>query len=214
MVSGLTPWELRAVVVDDCLLEGWCSSPWALRAAGGGAQDVPKRAAHHSSHLQQVERSVTEGSRDQVRVYVVHGRQGPALGGVVRAMPCWAGDSTSRLRRSRAAFVANLVVGGHLYDDDSANARLDAAGVTAVQMPAVRGAQRTTSQPNALDRRRVQDSSVGGCVCGSTRMVPAGRFAAVSRGTLTDACRACRAGGGLRDGGGRAVVEDDSRAGQ
>lgn len=181
---------MQAVAADDCLLEGWCSSPWELRAAGGEAQDAPKRAAHHSSRLRQVERSVTGGSRDQARVCVVHGHQGPALGGAVRATPCWAGGSRSRLRRSRVAFVAMLVAEGFLCDDGSANPRLDAAGVTAVQMPAVRGAQRTTSQPNALDRRRVRYSSVGGGVCGSTRMVPAGRFANVSRGMLTDACRA------------------------
>ena len=166
-----------------------------MRAAGGEAQDVPKRAAHHWSRSRRVEHSATGGSRDQARVCVVHGHQGPALGGVVRATPCWAGDSKSRLRRSRAAFAAILSWsrgGGLLCVDGSNNARLDAAGATAVQMSAVRGAQRTTSQPNALDRRRVHDSSVGGGVCGSTRMVPAGRFAAVSRG-MRRACRACRA---------------------
>lgn len=184
-----------------------------MRAAGGEAQDVPKRAAHHWSRSRRVEHSATGGSRDQARVCVVHGHQGPALGGAVRATPCWAGDSKSRLRRSRAAFVAILVAGRHLCVDGSNNARLDAAGATAVRMPAVRGAQRTTSQPNALDRRRVHDSSDGGGVYGSTRTVPAGRFAAVGRGMrrACRACRACRAGrteGWWRESCGGGRLED------
>jgi hypothetical protein len=105
---------------------------------------------------------------------------------------------------------------GLLCDDGSANPRLDAAGVTAVRMPAVRGAQRTASQPNALDRGRVQDSSVGGGVLwfhadGSSRTVRCREPRNADR-RLRLAGLAGR--GGLRDGGGRAVVEDDSRAGQ
>jgi hypothetical protein len=214
MVSDLTPWELQAVAVDDYLLEGWCSSPWALRAAGGEAQDVPKRAAHHSSHSRRVERSVTGGSRDQARVCVVHGHQELALGGVVRAMPCWAGDSKSRLRRSRAAFVAIVVAGGSSammvvpIQDSTQQVLLQFecllcevhSGQLVSQMHGTAGASNIPQLEEVF--------------CGSTRMVPAGRFAAVSRGMLTDACGLQGLRGGLRDGGGRAVVEDDSRAGQ
>lgn len=118
---------------------------------------------------------------------------GARRSGTGDAMLGWGLEVPSAEKPGSICSYPILVAGGGLLCvDGSNNARLDAAGATAVRMPAVRGAQRTTSQPNALDRRRVHDSSVGGGVCGSTRMVPAGRFAAVSRG-MRRACRACRA---------------------
>lgn len=106
VVSDLSPWGSRAVVLGARLLVVWYSSPKVSQAGDGEAWGDHYQVAHHLCHSQLVARLAMRVSRGRGQACGDHDRQGQARVEGAQAMPCWAGDSMSRLQKSRAASIA------------------------------------------------------------------------------------------------------------